>query len=94
MPRRSILYSLTAAANLHDEPIPTQPLVEILCDRRVLVENHQGVVEYGTNQICIKVKYGTIAVCGCNLELARMMKGQLVITGKIESVMLQRRKKP
>ncbi len=89
---RSFVERLTAATQLQDEAIPRLPLVEIMNDQRVLIENHRGVVEYGTNQISVNVRFGTVTICGCNLELARMMKGQLIVTGRIDSVHLQRRK--
>lgn len=76
------------------EPVPGLPLVEIAGQGRVLIENHRGVCGYGRDQICIRVKYGQIAVRGCGLELARMTKEQLVITGQIESVNLIRRVSP
>lgn len=79
---------LAWVADLPDEPIPGKPLVEILDSSRVLIENHCGVCEYGQNLIRIKTKSGSICVCGNHLELARMTKGQLVISGAIESVQL------
>ncbi len=82
---------LTSAMNLQDEAIPGQPLVEIVGDFRVLVENHMGVTEYGESLIRVKVKFGNVCVSGCNLELALMTKEQLVITGSIEGVKLNRR---
>lgn len=85
-----ILGKLAWAADLADEPIPGRPLVEIIDNCRVLIENHNGVNEYGRTLIRIKVKFGSICVCGNNLELARMTKGQLIISGLIESVQLCR----
>ena len=73
------------------EPIPGLPLVEIAGQGRVLIENHRGVCGYGREQINIRVKFGEIAVRGCGLELARMTREQLVITGRVESVNLIRR---
>ena len=32
--------------------LPGQPVVELVGDRRVLIENHIGVTEYGTERIC------------------------------------------
>lgn len=78
------------AAELADEPIPGLPLVEIMDNCRVLVENHKGVTEYGLNLIRIKVKSGSICICGRNLQLAHMNKGQLIVSGIIESVQLCR----
>ena len=85
-----ILGKLAAAADLADEPIPGQPLVEIIDHSRVLIENHRGVCEYGSNLIRVKVKFGSVCVCGCNLELLRMTKGQLIIRGTIDAVQICR----
>ena len=89
---RKFLERLTAAADLQDEAIPRQPLIEIMGEHRVLIENHLGVVEYGVDQICVKASFGTISICGCGLELARMMKDQLIVSGRIDTVSLQRRR--
>ncbi len=82
---------LSSAVDLQDEAIPGQPLIEIVSNCRVLVENHMGVTEYGELVIQVKVKFGSVCVCGNHLELALMTKGQLVITGCIESIKLVRR---
>lgn len=86
--RKSIFEKLALAADLPDEPIPRLPLIEIAGQRRVLIENHLGVVGYETDRIVVKVTYGTVSVCGSNLELARMIRGQLVISGGIRCVEL------
>ncbi len=92
--KRSLAQKITEAANLMDEPIPGLSLVEIAGDRRVLIENHCGVVEYGSRTIRVKVKFGQICVCGCNLNLARMTKGHLIISGRVDAVQLLRGTKP
>lgn len=81
---------LTKAADLLEEPIPGLPLIELAGDRRVLIENHCGVTEYSTGRIQVKVKFGQISICGQCLELAKMTKGQLIISGRIQSVELLR----
>ena len=86
----SWMHRLTMAADLPDEPIPGRPLVEIIDHSRVLIENHKGVTEYGANLICVKVKFGFIRICGSHLELSRMTKGQLIITGSIDTIQLCR----
>ncbi|MDD5864460.1 MAG: YabP/YqfC family sporulation protein [Firmicutes bacterium] len=89
--RRQIWERLADGADLAAEPLPGQPIVEIAGDRRVLIENHYGVKEYSREKITVKVKYGFVCICGCNLELIRMTKEQLVISGRIDTVSLIRR---
>lgn len=85
------LERLSDGADLPGLPLPGVPLVELAGDRRVLIENHGGVTEYGSCRIQVQVRYGQIAVCGRDLQLARMTREQLVISGKIDSVTLCRR---
>lgn len=76
--------------DLPDEPLPTHSLVEIVDDNRVLIEQHKGVTEYGRCRICVRIKNGFVQVNGSCLQLKRMTKGQLIITGRIECVKLER----
>lgn len=85
-----LLERMILGAQLPAEGLPGQPLVEIVGQCRVLVENHQGVTVYGCKEIRIKVRFGQVIICGENLELANMTKQQLVIVGRIDSATLQR----
>lgn len=87
---KNILQRLTESADLPAEPIPKMPLVELAGDRRVLIENHSGVCEYGTERIRVKLSYGHLCICGAGMELARMNHEQLIISGRIDSVTLIR----
>lgn len=90
---RNILQRMTERMDLNGEPIPGQPLIEIAGNCRVLIENHFGVREYSRERIGINVKFGTVEICGCCLELSRMTGEQLVISGQIDGVTLHRRGK-
>lgn len=91
--REKVLDRLALNADLPGEVLPGLPLVEIAGDSRVLVENHSGVTSYGCNEIRVKVRFGLLHICGSCLKLARMTKNQLVITGRIDSIALQRGRK-
>lgn len=90
--KTNLLQWVTETMALPGEPIPGQPLVEIIGCNRVLIENHCGIRAYSSENIAIAVKFGCIEVCGCNLELSQMTKEQLIISGQIQSVTLHRRK--
>ncbi|MBE6947576.1 MAG: sporulation protein [Ruminococcaceae bacterium] len=87
---KQILQRVASAVDLPDEPFPGQPLVEIIGTRRVLIENYRGVIEYGDALVRIRVKYGSITVCGKHLELTRMTREHLIISGRIDKVELCR----
>ena len=93
MERRNWMQKLADEADLPAEPLPGVPVVELAGDRRVLIERHGGVTEYSGERICVKVRYGLVCICGCGLELACMTREQLVVTGRIDAVQLQRRRK-
>lgn len=73
------------------DSVPLQPILELCCDRRVLIENHRGVTVYEPECIQIRVKFGEIAVCGQNLQICRMQAQQLVIQGHIGEIRVIRR---
>lgn len=82
---------LTEKADLWEEPVPGQPIVEIAGTGRLLIENHGGVLSYSNDCITAKVRFGCIQVCGCALQIRRMSREQLIISGRIDSVTLHRR---
>lgn len=91
MNRRKVFWErLIEQADLMEESAPGDSIVELVGDRRVLVENHRGVTEYGDQRICVRLRYGMLTVSGCSLVLARMSKELLIITGKVDGMILQR----
>lgn len=92
--RGNWMRKLAEGMELPAESMPGLPLVEIAGDRRVLVENHGGVCQYGPEQICVRVKYGIVSVRGRGLEIAKLSREQLVISGRIDCVSLNRRGTP
>ncbi len=92
MDRRSFFDKMASAVDLSTEPIPGKPLVEIVGDHSVLIENHCGVISYSTQCISVKTKQGCICVFGSGLVLKRMSREQLKISGSIQNVELRGRR--
>lgn len=76
--------------SMQDEALPAQTLVELLGDRRVLIEHHRGITEYSRDRIQVRVKYGIVCIVGEHLELCKMTGDLLVIAGRIDSLALFR----
>lgn len=90
--RGKLVAHILEQAALNPESVPGRPIVEIAEDRRVLIENHQGVAAYGREMILVNVKFGSVRICGCELEILHMTREQIVVFGRIHSVGLIRRK--
>lgn len=76
--------------DLPEETTPRETVVEIAGHRRVLIEHHCGVTQYGGCEICVKVRFGTVHISGQQLVLKRMTRDLLIISGCIDCVRLER----
>ena len=63
-------------------------LVEVLGDGRVLIENHKGICSYDACKINLCVSYGILSVCGHGLKISFISHERMVISGKIEQLIL------
>lgn len=79
--------------DLPEEARPRETVVEVIGYRRVLIEHHGGVTQYGSCSISVKVRFGCIHITGRHLELTRMTRDQLIISGCIEGVRIERMEK-
>jgi len=86
---KNFLEAVSGAAELEREPLPGIPLIEIYDQRRVLIENHRGVIGYCCSEVLVRVRFGTVCICGEDLYLRKMSKEQLVVTGRIRCINLR-----
>ena len=87
----SIWEKIMDHADLPGEPVPGLSVVELSGDRRLLIENHGGILEYGPCCIRIRMKYGVLLVQGDGMTLCQISRNQLVIRGRIRMLELCRR---
>ena len=89
MSRKDRLFDkISMGLELSSEALPGQPLVEIVGQRRVLVEHHFGICLYTCEEIRIRVSYGLLGVCGSGLKIACMTRERIVIVGQISGITL------
>ncbi len=60
------------------------PLVTLLGDRELTIENYVGIIEYGDEVIRIKCKAVNVSITGKNMELKTMTEEFLYITGRFK----------
>lgn len=71
---------------VNTEALRPRTLAELYGTERLLVEQHRGILSYGTECIRIAATFGQLVVEGQDLRLCCMSRSQLVIRGKLWAV--------
>lgn len=77
---------LDKAAEIFDIPgevVAGMPRITVTGCRRVLVENHRGILEYGSEEIQINGGRMVLKLRGKGMELRALNTAELLITGRI-----------
>ena len=86
--RQSLLERTARAFDLPVDGIAGLPRVELVGDGELRMENHRGILAYGTREIHISGGAFGVRVSGEELELRTMNSLELLITGRIRAVEL------
>lgn len=65
------------------------PIISLLGNREIVIENFLSIIEYGDSVIRLKTQCGEVAIWGENLEARRMDSEHIQINGLIQSVNFQ-----
>ena len=85
--RKERLLERTAEAlELPGDLVAGLPRIELTGDRELRMENHRGILAYGSEEIHISGGKLIVKVRGTGLELKAMNARELLITGTIFSV--------
>ena len=84
--REGLLEKTAEVFDLPGDVVAGLPRVELLGDRQLRMENHRGILAYGTEEIHISGGKLIVKVRGSGLALRAMNAGELLITGEIAGV--------
>lgn len=88
-PRRPGLLEKTAELfDLPADALTGLPRLELVGDGELRMENHKGILAYGTQEIHVSGGAFLVKITGRDLELRAMTGLELLITGKIEQIQL------
>ena len=88
-PRREGLLEKTAELfDLPADALAGLPKVELVGDRELRIENHRGILAYGTEEIHVSGGPSSSRITGQGLELRAMTGLELLITGRIAGIQL------
>ena len=86
--KESLLEKTARVLDLPADGLAGLPSLWLMGDREVRVENHKGILAYGTEEIHIGGGVLIIRVRGSDLRLRVMTETELLITGQIFGVEL------
>lgn len=89
MRRRGVAEKLAQIFDLPADAVAGLPLIELVGDKQLRVENHRGILAYDPREIHIGGGKVAIRVKGVELELKVMNGAELLITGQIFGVELE-----
>lgn len=75
--------------DIGDGTLKLRTLAEVYGQERVLIEQHRGILSYGTECIRIGTTYGQLVVEGDGLRICCMSRSQLVIRGRIQLLRME-----
>lgn len=84
--REGLLERTAEVFDLPGDVVAGLPRVELLGDRQLRMENHKGILAYGSEEIHISGGKLIVKVRGANLTLRAMNASELLITGEIAGV--------
>ena len=88
-PRRVGLLERTAEVfDLPADVVAGVPRLELVGDRELRIEQHKGILSYGSEEIHISAGSFLLQISGENLDLRAMTGFELLITGQIHSIKL------
>lgn len=86
MERKGFLEKTAEVFDLPGDVVAGLPRIELTGSRELRMENHKGILAYGSQEIHISGGKLIIKVRGEGLELKSMNANQLLITGSITGV--------
>ena len=84
--RESLLEKTAEIFDLPGDLVAGLPRVELTGSRELRMENHKGILAYGTDEIHVSGGKLIIKIRGSNLELRAMNASELLMTGEIAGI--------
>ena len=66
------------------------PVISMLGDCEVFIENYRGILEYSSEYLKVSTKIGNIRVSGSNLVIYHMNQDEILLRGRISKVYKRR----
>jgi len=83
---RLITSTLTSALELPKEVVMNLPLITIIGNEDLTIENFKGILEYSEERVRINTSTGIVRVEGKKLQLKQITSDNIVVVGAIDKL--------
>lgn len=73
-------------AELPKDVVMDAPRVTIIGNIQINIENHRGLIEYGSDMVRVNTSIGIYKITGHNLVIKSIAMEEIAITGQIDNV--------
>lgn len=80
------LISFVTKADLPGEVLCGLPQIAMTGFSLLQLDCHKGLLQYTENEICVQLTIGRVRILGTELQLSRMHRDGLSVTGNISSL--------
>lgn len=87
--KKSLAQRVSEVFDLPGDVLGGLPRIELTGDGELRMENHRGILDYGSEEIHVSGGRLMVRIRGEGLELRAMNRTELLITGRIHSVELE-----
>lgn len=84
--RKGIREKFTEMFELPKELVLNTPRLTMVGSRDVMIENHKGIIEFGSERVRISTGSGIVKITGCGLLIREITSEDIIISGIIESI--------
>ena len=87
--RPGLLERTAQLLDLPADALAGVPRLEVIGDSQLRMENHKGILSYGTEEICVSGGAFLVRIRGEGLDLKAMTGLELLVCGRIMAVTLE-----
>lgn len=83
---KNILYVISESLELPEDIVMNLPKITLIGDLYIVIENHQGIIEYTETKIRINTRSGELIIYGEVLEIKVILSEEIIINGRISGI--------
>lgn len=83
--RSEFITELTARVDLPPAAVPNAAKVTVVSGRQIRIENHRGILEFGSDRVVIQFGSEKLVLAGRELCILGMSRGEILIEGRLQN---------